>query len=91
MLLRHFAEDLGFKYISATNKDEYLNNLDTFINPKQNEKSVVYEVFTNGEDESAAIKAMNTIIVDTKVSTKHTVKKILGENNYNKLKSVLKR
>ena len=89
-LIKHYAEDLGFEYISASNKDEYLNKLDIFINPKMRGKSVIFEVFTDSNDESEAIKIMKNIKVSKKTASKRLVKSILGENVISGLKKILK-
>lgn len=89
-LIKHYAEDLGFEYISASNKDEYLNKLDIFIDPKMRGKSVIFEVFTDSNDESEAIKIMKNIKVSKKTASKRLVKSILGENVISGLKKILK-
>lgn len=52
VLLRHFAEDNGFRYLSASSKDEFEENMDSFL---CSENSVVFEVFVEAQDESDAI------------------------------------
>ena len=54
-LIRHYAEDLGFEYMSAENKDEYLSNLDRFLSPEHLEKPILFEVFPSSKQESDAI------------------------------------
>ncbi|MDA9342106.1 thiamine pyrophosphate-binding protein, partial [Flavobacteriaceae bacterium] len=46
-LIKNYAENLGFEYISASNKDQFSKVYEQFINPKLNQKSMVFEVFTN--------------------------------------------
>lgn len=76
-LVRHFAEDLGFKYLSASNKDEYNNALNEFTSPELGEKPIVFEIFTTPEDESIALKVMSSISADTKgVIRKNVIKGI---------------
>lgn len=90
-LVRHYAQDLGFKYLSATNKEEYLNALTEFITSDKCDRPILFEVFTNPEDESEAIKIANTLriytpttneIIKAKVysSTIGSVKKIFGKS-----------
>ncbi len=57
-LVRHYAEDLGFKYISANNKEDYLENLPIFVDPEIGEKPILFEVFTDSKDESDALEKM---------------------------------
>ncbi len=58
LLVKHYAEDLGFHYISASDKEEYLNNLPIFVNPEIGEKPILFEVFTDSKDESDALETM---------------------------------
>lgn len=57
-LVKHLAEDLGFKYLTANNKENFDVIYHDFINPEQ-DKSIIFEVFTNWQDESDALKAIN--------------------------------
>ncbi len=60
-LLKHYAEDLGFEYISASNKEEYLNSVKRYLNPKITDKPILFEIFTDSKDESEAIRIMKNI------------------------------
>ncbi len=59
-LVRDYAEDLGFRYLSANCKEEYLQNVDIWLNA-ESEKSIVFEVFTDTNDESEAMTKIKTI------------------------------
>lgn len=61
-LVKHYAQDLGFEYISASNKQEYLDNVNHFVSPQKLPKSIIFEVFTNHKDESEALRLMKNII-----------------------------
>lgn len=61
-LVRHYAEDLGFEYHSATNKDEYLAILERFVSPATGDKSMLVEIFTDSADESEAVYMINNIL-----------------------------
>jgi 2-succinyl-5-enolpyruvyl-6-hydroxy-3-cyclohexene-1-carboxylate synthase len=60
-LVKHYATDLGFMYLSATNKDDFMAVLDEFAKPEIGDQPIILEVFTNHEDEDAAYKAMCSI------------------------------
>ena len=60
-LVKHYAEDLGFEYLSASNKDEFLSVYKRFLVAENQLKPMVFEVFTTAEDESNAIKLIRTI------------------------------
>lgn len=75
-LVHHYAEDLGYEYLSATNKEEYLKVIDRFVIPQVTDKPMILEVFTNSEDESNALKAMSEIAS----SPIGSIKKIVSDN-----------
>lgn len=89
-LVKHYAQDLGFKYLSASNKDEFIMNIDEFISPEIKNQSIIFEVFTNSQDESDAIEKLQHIVTTTGNSVKQMAKGIIGENNFLKLKKVIK-
>lgn len=60
-LVKHYAEDLGFEYMSAAGKDEYLARVERFLTPKLTEKPMLFEVFTDSRCESDALKAMRNL------------------------------
>lgn len=69
-LLRTLCEGIGVKYISAQNKDEFLNHRDTWLYSVG--QPVLFEIFTNDRDESDALQLMNQIEWDS--SLKATLK-----------------
>lgn len=86
-LVRHYAEDLGFEYLSATNKKEFLKNLDSFTVEKS-KKPIVFEVFTNPEDESLALKMINGL---SDGGARSMAKKILGAKGKKIVKKILRK
>lgn len=60
-LLKHYAQDLGFKYLSASNKEEYLAQVDHFLTAKMTDAPMLFEVFTNSVDESNALKGIRNL------------------------------
>ena len=89
LLVRHYAEDLGYEYLQASTKEEYLSHLDRFLTPGITEKPMLLEVFTDNEDESQALKTMNTLVSDTKGVVKSVAKKILSESAVKALKGMM--
>lgn len=94
-LVKHYAEDLGFQYLSAANKEEFVQAVETFVTPRLTDKPMLFEVFTSYTDENDAINAITTISFDLKEAAKHKVadaiRSIAGEQAINKLKSILKK
>lgn len=57
-LLKDYAEDLGFIYRAAWTKEDYINILPEFVNPRKMEKSLVIEAFTDSGQESDALRVL---------------------------------
>ena len=96
-LVKHYASDLGFKYISADSKEEFINNMDIFFNPDPTDNPILFEVFTDSQDESDAVQAMHEIKMKTdssinaKQSVKKAIKNTIGVDGVNAIKKILKR
>lgn len=88
-LLKHYAEDLGFEYLAAKNKDEFHKNIDHFTTSKLTERPMLFEVFTDSEDESDSLRILHSLNVDSNVKIKKLAHNILGEKGVKALKSVL--
>lgn len=88
-LVRHISEDLGFKYLSANNKNEFNSNIDIFCNETY-EKSIVFEVFTDTLDENTALSKITNIKLSYKRIFKDNIKyhisKVIGKKNISILK-----
>lgn len=83
-LIKHYAEDLGFKYLTASNKEEYLKNLPVFVNPEIGNQPILFEVFTDSKDESDALEMMFHLVKTDKPESPL-------ENMMNRAKQALKR
>ena len=88
MLVRNYAEALGFEYISASNKEEFEAHYERFVDSRLGEHSIIFEVFTTPEEESDALKAMGETIVSTKKMAINTAKKIIPRSGIDFLKSL---
>lgn len=88
-LVMHYAVDLGFEYLQAAGKEEFKNGLESFLNPALTEKPMVFEVFTNWEDESKALEVMNNLITTPKDSIKSAIRGIVGEEGVKKIKKLM--
>lgn len=90
-LVKHYAEDLGYEYFSAECKEDYLNHLGRFLTLEITDKPMLFEVFTNNEDESNAIHIMNNLNVNTTGLAKKAVKSVVGEKGKEVIKKMLGR
>lgn len=94
-LVKDYATDLGYEYLCASNKENFLAVVGKFLNPKITAKPILFEIFTETEDESNALKMALNTIVDPKTKMKGLIKKavknIVGENELTKMKEILKK
>lgn len=92
-LIKHYAEDLGFEYLTASTKEEFLEAMERFTVPTLTERSMVFEVFTDSKDESDGIFAMNHIMLSitgkAKDTAKNIIKSIAGEKGFETIKKIL--
>ncbi len=88
-LIRHYAQDLGFKYISAASKEEFDSVYGEFLTKETLDQSVVFEVFTDSEEESRALEMIRNIKSDHKTAAKNAAKRLLGDKSVKALKKIL--
>lgn len=84
LLVKNYSENLGFKYISASDKKQFIENVGTFID-KNIEQPIIFEIFTNPEDESNALIQINNL----EKSVKGVIKNALGEKGKKIVKKIL--
>lgn len=67
-LVRVLSEELGLKYLSASTKEEYINNRDIWLS--KGNGPIILEAFTSDKDESDALKLMNSIVKDESIKAR---------------------
>lgn len=75
-LVKHYAQDLGFKYYCALNKDDFFDCKQSFLS-LEIDQPILFEVFTDSYDESFSLKIMRNLIVDKGVIIKESIKKVI--------------
>ena len=90
-LVKHYAQDLGFEYMSATSKEEYLAVCDSFFSPEPKQRPVVLEVFTDSDDESDAIRLVRTTLADSTGSLKQLARNVLGDKLTSKIGQIIRK
>jgi len=86
VLVKNYVENLGFDYISAKNKEEFSKVYEKFLDPKLNEKSMVFEVFTDSDEETNALQIIRTLHENKAVKV---MKDVLGRKTIDALKKKL--
>ena len=81
---------MGFKYLSASSKDDYEAAYREFLAKDAGGRSVVFEVFTDSEEESRALEMIRNIKKDHKKSAKAAARRVLGDRTVNAMKKFLK-
>jgi 2-succinyl-5-enolpyruvyl-6-hydroxy-3-cyclohexene-1-carboxylate synthase len=89
-LVKHYAEDLGYEYLSADNKDDFLRVMPRFVTTEITDKPIILEVFTNNEDESKALFEIRDIAFSIKGLLRDIAKKILSEDDIRFIRNKLK-
>ena len=92
-LVKHFAEDLGYNYITASTKKEFLNHIETFLTADIN-CSIIFEVFTDMNDERDALDQLLMTKSDASIELQqkiyNAVKGTPIENVIDKVKRILR-
>lgn len=92
-LVKNYVTDLGFEYLSADNKDEFIHNMQRFVTTDITDRPILFEVFTSDVEESNALKQVNEMIADKQTITKlakSMAKDVIGEKNVNKIKKIIR-
>lgn len=99
-LVKHYAEDLGYEYLTASDKDTFLKVMPKFLDSKIGNKPILLEVFTDQQNESEALETMLNLYKPSKEeiakrkaknAVKKVVKAVLGEKIVDKVKDTLKK
>ncbi|WP_299231541.1 thiamine pyrophosphate-binding protein [uncultured Bacteroides sp.] len=88
-LVKHYAEDLGYEYLSANDKEEYIKNVERFLTPHVTDRPMLFEVFVDNNDESEAIRMILNVNQSTEGILKNVVRETFGENGIKTIKKML--
>lgn len=78
-LVRHYAEDLGYEYLTASNKETFSESIVKFVDPEIHH-SMIFEVFTEMDDERDALDMIMNTVVDKKKEIVTTIKSTLSSS-----------
>lgn len=88
-LVKNFAIDLGYEYMTASTKDEFEACYERFLAPDILEKPIIFEVFTDSKLESQSLEIIQNLISTPKGQAKELAKKILGQKGINIAKKLI--
>lgn len=90
-LVKHYAQDLGYEYLTASNEKEFADALERFVSPGQTERPMIFELFLDTENENQALYLLRNFITDGKGRVLKMATRILGkETVINMVKSMKK-
>ena len=90
VLVRHYVEDLGFKYLTASNKEEYEQAVKEFVSLDFT-KPILFELFTDYRDEADALELMTQFEIDKEHKMKEAVRSVIGDKGLGILRKVVKK
>ncbi|WP_138301697.1 thiamine pyrophosphate-binding protein [Bacteroides ovatus] len=93
-LVCHYAEDLGYEYIAASNKEEFSEKMKRFLIPEITDKPIIFEVFTEQDDENEALRAVRNLEKSTDKIVESIAKRLIvnvaGEEGLEKVKKIIR-
>ncbi len=90
-LVKHYAEDLGFEYLSADSKEVFERVHERFLVPRKTERPILFEVFTDSAEECRALDIMLNLETGVKDKAKQLAKDLLGEQGMKVLRGIVGR
>lgn len=97
VLVKHYAEDIGYEYMTANSKESFLSAIDRFLTPEITDRPMLFEVFTDTQEESDALEQIvNFVESDGRDSlsflTKAKIKayNAIGPNRVQAIKTLIK-
>lgn len=91
LLVKHFAEDLGFKYLTASDKDGVEAIAEEFVDVRASSKPILFEVFTDSKSENDALHIIRNLRSDSSSKLESAVRKTIGQKGIETIKKVIGR
>lgn len=88
-VVKHFVEDLGFEYIAADTKETFLGAVEYFTKSELTKKPIVFEIFTDPENENLSLKSIRNLKCDKKNQVKNRIKDMLSDKQRQVIKNVV--
>lgn len=93
-LVKHIAEDLGYEYLSATTKDEFLKHKEHFLTSDSLDKPIIFEIFINDyHDEEKSWEILTSAEQDKDLMMKRKIKvgikNVIGDKGIHIAKKIL--
>lgn len=89
LLIKHFAEDLGFKYLTASDKEGVEALAKEFVEATSDSRPMLFEVFTDSKCENEALHIIRNLRTDGSSLIENTIRKTVGSKGIKTIKSIL--
>ncbi len=89
LLIKHFAEDLGFKYLTASDKESVEVLAKDFVEATPDSRPMLFEVFTDSKCENEALHIIRNLRTDGSSLIENTIRKTVGSKGIKTIKSIL--
>lgn len=90
-LIRTYAEALGIEYLSASDKEQFMDNHKMFVNPESYNTPVILEVFTDSDKETEALHIIRNLRTDSGSLLQNTIRKTIGPKGIETIKRIIKK
>lgn len=90
-LVKHYAEDLGFQYHCACDKQESLEIIANLISSSSYEKPVICEFFTNSNNETRALEIVRNLRASGTTIIGNTIRKAVGRKGIEIIKQIIEK
>ena len=100
VLVKNYAENLGYEYLTANSKESFLSVVDRFLTPEITDRPMLLEVFTDTQDESDALEqilnfvesdgSIVTFVSKARSAVKDVIRNTLGPNRIKAIKDLIK-
>lgn len=90
-LVKDFAENLGFTYFSASEKEGFKKFAPMFVSNNFQDRPMIFEIFTTNKDEYESLKLLQNIEPKSKEHQAiDSIRNVIGKKGINIIKKVIK-
>ena len=88
-LVKHYTQNLGFEYFSASDKEDFEQVYERFLTPEITDRPMLFEVFTTIDNENDASEKIMSIEKNMKGEAKKIIKQMIGRKGIDAIKKVI--
>ena len=89
LLIKHFAEDFGFRYLTASDKGGVEALAKDFVEATPDSQPMLFEVFTDSKCENEALHMLRNIKIDGTSLIESGIRNALGKTGVAMVKKII--